>query len=191
MVILIGAESLTGKTFMAQKLLEAYRIPYLSADHLKMGLYRANENCGFKPDDDNDVIEKYLWPIIKGIADTNIENGQSIIIEGCYIFPPRIREFSNEYRNQIIPVFMGFSKQYLENNFVSGLLKYQSVIEQRETEDRPLEWFVNANEKLRLSCVENDIRYFEIDKNYNDDISKIYKWIALEVTRIKNMNAAG
>ena len=85
MVILIGAESLTGKTLMTQKLLETYKIPYLSVDHLKMGLYRANENCGFKPDDSNDVIERYLWPILKGIVETNIENNQSIIIEGCYI----------------------------------------------------------------------------------------------------------
>lgn len=41
MVILIAGETRTGKTLLAQKLLEAYRYPCLSLDHLKMGLIRA------------------------------------------------------------------------------------------------------------------------------------------------------
>jgi len=159
MVILIGAESMTGKTLMAQNLLEKYRIPFLSVDHLKMGLYRANANCGFKPDDSNEDIEKHLWPILKGIIETNIENNQNIIIEGCYIFPNRIKEFASEYRNKIIPIFMGFSKQYLELNFTSNVLGFQSAIELREEPDeRPLEWFIEAHKKMKLLCMENNIR---------------------------------
>ncbi len=40
MVILITGASHTGKTALAQKLLEKYKFPYLSIDHLKMGLIR-------------------------------------------------------------------------------------------------------------------------------------------------------
>jgi len=39
LVILIGGNSQTGKTFMAQNLLEKYKVPYLSVDHLKMGIF--------------------------------------------------------------------------------------------------------------------------------------------------------
>jgi adenylate kinase family enzyme len=42
MVILVGGVSCTGKTVMAQKLLEKYKIPYLSIDHIKMGLIRGS-----------------------------------------------------------------------------------------------------------------------------------------------------
>ena len=186
MVILIGAESLTGKTLMAQKLLETYKIPYMSVDHLKMGLYRANINCGFEPADSNDIIEKHLWPILKGIAETNIENNQSIIIEGCYIYPNRIKEFLDEYINQIIPVFMGFSKQYLEGNFTSRVLKFKSSIELRDIpEERPLEWFIEAHEKWKMLCKESNIQYFEINNDYENDVSEIFQWIA---TQIKNIN---
>ena len=41
MVILITGASHTGKTALAQKLLEKYKYPYLSIDHLKMGLIRS------------------------------------------------------------------------------------------------------------------------------------------------------
>lgn len=41
MIILLTGASHTGKTALAQKLLEKYKIPYLSIDHLKMGLIRS------------------------------------------------------------------------------------------------------------------------------------------------------
>ena len=189
MVIIIGAESMTGKTLMAQKLLEKYRMPFLSIDHLKMGLYRANINCGFKPDDSNEVIEKHLWPILKGIIETNIENNQNMIIEGCYIYPNRIREFAREYKAKIIPIFMGFSKQYLDHNFTTNVLGFQNAIELREEPDeRPLEWFIEAHNKMKVLCMESCIRFFEINNNYEKDTAVIYQWIDLEVKRIQGFS---
>ena len=41
MIVLITGASHTGKTVLAQKLLERYHFPYLSIDHLKMGLIRS------------------------------------------------------------------------------------------------------------------------------------------------------
>ena len=41
MVILVTGASHIGKTVLAQKLLEKYKYPYLSIDHLKMGLIRS------------------------------------------------------------------------------------------------------------------------------------------------------
>jgi len=41
MIVIITGASHTGKTFLAQKLLEKYKYPYLSIDHLKMGLIRS------------------------------------------------------------------------------------------------------------------------------------------------------
>ena len=83
MVILIAGTSHTGKTLLAQKLLEKYKYPYLSIDHLKMGLIRS-KNTNLTVEDDHELT-KYLWDILKEIIKTNIENKQNIIIEGCYI----------------------------------------------------------------------------------------------------------
>ena len=131
MVILICGNSCTGKTFMSQKLLEKYQIPYLSMDHLKMGFYRGDSNCRFTPFDSTEQIGDKLWPIIKGIIMTNIENNQNIIIEGCYILPHYIKELGEEYSEKIISVFLGFSQKYIENNYTSNIVKYRNAIEYR------------------------------------------------------------
>ena len=43
MVILITGTSHTGKTLLAQRMLEKYKYPYLSIDHLKMGMIRSGK----------------------------------------------------------------------------------------------------------------------------------------------------
>ena len=182
MVILIGAASNTGKTLMAQKLLELYKVTYLSIDLLKMGLYRADENCGYTPEDSNEKIEQILWPIIKGIVMTTIENKQNIIIEGCYIFPNRINELNCEYAEHIIPIFMGFSKDYIENNFSSKIIRYMSALEEKESEERPMTQFIDEHGKYKKMCEESNVNYFEITKNYSAEIKNIYQWIDKELS---------
>ena len=75
MIILIGGASHTGKTLLAQRLLEKHHYPYLSIDHLKMGLIRS-DNTDLTPMDD-DKLTDYLWPIVREMVKTAIENGQT------------------------------------------------------------------------------------------------------------------
>lgn len=129
MVILISGVSCTGKTVMAQKLLEKYKIPYLSIDHVKMGLIRGNKYCDFCATDSDYELTYKLWPIVKGIIMTNIENEQNIIIEGCYIPPEDVGNFEPEYLEQIIALYIGFSKHY-----ISGIIEHRSEIELKDYE---------------------------------------------------------
>ena len=55
MIILITGASHTGKTLFAQRLLEKYQYPYLSIDHLKMGLIRSGNTC-LTPEDDDALL---------------------------------------------------------------------------------------------------------------------------------------
>ena len=77
MIILIMGATHTGKTRLAQQLLEKYKFPYLSIDHLKMGLIRSG-NTSLTPEDDNE-LQKILWPIVREIIKTAIENNQNLI----------------------------------------------------------------------------------------------------------------
>ena len=81
MIIIITGASHTGKTHLAQRMLEKYKYPYLSIDHLKMGLIRSG-NTDLTPEDDNELTE-YLWPIVREIVKTAIENRQNLIVELC------------------------------------------------------------------------------------------------------------
>ena len=81
MIILITGASHTGKTVLAQKLLEKYKYPYLSIDHLKMGLIRSGYTK-LTPEDDNELTD-YLWPVIREMIRTAIENKQNLLSKGA------------------------------------------------------------------------------------------------------------
>ncbi len=174
MVILIGGVSCVGKTLMAQSLLEKYHITYLSIDHVKMGLIRGTDNCSFSASDSDDFITNKLWRIIDGIIKTNIENRQNIIIEGCYIPPEAMNDFSSEYRNEIFSIFIGLSESYIVNNFDAGIIGKSCVIEQRGKEERSMQWFIDANRKNKERCLKNGQLYIEITSDYLEDIKAAY-----------------
>ena len=100
MIILITGASHTGKTALAQKLLEKYNYPYLSIDHLKMGLIRS-KNTNLTPLSDAEDLTAYLWPIVREMIKTAIENDQNLIVEGCYIPPHWQEDFETEYLEKI------------------------------------------------------------------------------------------
>ena len=79
MVILITGASHVGKTALAQRLLERNGYPYLSIDHLKMGLIRSGYTS-LTPLSDDDALTAYLWPIVREMIKTAIENRQNLIV---------------------------------------------------------------------------------------------------------------
>lgn len=128
MIILITGASHTGKTLLAQKMLEKYKYPYLSIDHLKMGLIRSG-NTELTPEDD-EALTGYLWPIIREIVKTAIENKQNLIIEGCYIPFDWRRDFEERYLSSIRFICLAMSENYIENHF-GEIIGYESEIEAR------------------------------------------------------------
>jgi putative acetyltransferase len=186
MVILIAGASYVGKTLLAQKLLEKYKIPYLSIDHLKMGLYRSGIDYGFTPESKDKIITEKLWPIIKGIIMTNIENNQNIIIEGCY-FPEKINELSKEYLNKIIFLYIIFSEEYIKKNIMGKIYKNRNAIENRgyDFEGEYMKDYILINKNNKAICENNGIKYFEIKEDYEKEIKSIYEWIEEEIEDIE------
>ena len=167
MVILIAGASHTGKTQFSQKLLETYHYPYLSIDHLKMGLIRSG-NTALTPMDD-DKLTDYLWPIVREMVKTAIENKQNLIVEGCYIPFDWKDSFTEEYRKHIRYLCLIFSKDYIEKNF-STIQKYGSVIESRlDDSDLSGEALIAENERNLLLCKNAQLPYVLIDAAYDLD----------------------
>lgn len=114
MIILITGASHTGKTALAQKLLEKYKYPYLSIDHLKMGLIRSG-NTDLTPVSDENALTDYLWPIVSEMIKTAIENKQNLIVEGCYIPFEWSKDFETEYLENIKYYCLVMSDRYINN----------------------------------------------------------------------------
>ena len=129
MIYLIGGASHVGKTLYAQKLLEKYKYPYLSIDHLKMGLIRSGHTDLTPLSDDKDLTA-YLWPIVCEMIKTAIENEQNLIVEGCYVPFDWQRDFNSKYLEDIKYVCLVMSEGYIRNHF-ADIKKYASAIENR------------------------------------------------------------
>ena len=128
MIIIITGASHTGKTLLAQRMLEKYNYPYLSIDHLKMGLIRSG-NTNLTPEDD-DALTGYLWPIVREIVKTAIENRQNLIVEGCYIPFCWRRDFDEQYLPSIRFICLAMTEEYIEDHF-EEILQHESEIESR------------------------------------------------------------
>lgn len=169
MIILITGASHTGKTALAQKLLEKYKYPYLSIDHLKMGLIRSG-HTDFTPMSDDKDLTEYLWPIVKEMIKTAIENNQNLIVEGVYIPFDWKKDFDEKYLKDIKYYCLIMSEKYIKNNF-SNIKAYANTIENRlDDEWCTLESLLEDNaENLRLAK-KYKVNYILIDDEYNVEI---------------------
>lgn len=165
MVVLIAGASHTGKTVLAQKLLETYRYPYLSIDHLKMGLIRSG-NTALTPLSDEKALTDYLWPIVREMVKTAIENKQNLIVEGCYIPFDWERDLVEEYRRQIRYYCLVMSERYIREHF-DDIKRYASAIEDRlNDEDCTLESVLADNAEVLALAQKNGANYLLIEDVY-------------------------
>ena len=128
MIVLITGASHTGKTLLAQRMLERYKFPYLSIDHLKMGLIRSG-NTELTPEDD-DALTDYLWPIVREIIKTAIENKQNLIVEGCYIPFDWRQDFCEQYLSSIKFICLAMTDAFIDSHF-DIIRNHSSDIEKR------------------------------------------------------------
>ncbi|MDE6017041.1 MAG: adenylate kinase [Acetatifactor sp.] len=169
MVILIGGASHTGKTNLAQRLLEKYRYPYLSIDHLKMGLIRSG-NTELTPMSDDTALTRYLWPIVREIVKTAVENEQNLIVEGCYIPFDWQMDFDESYLSQIRYICLILSERYIRSHF-EDIKNYASVIEQRlDDSDYTMESALQDNAQALEMCKKYNANYLLIDDGYHVDL---------------------
>lgn len=169
MIILITGASHTGKTALAQKLLEKYKYPYLSIDHLKMGLIRSG-NTDLTPMSDDNELTAYLWPIVREMVKTAVENKQNLIVEGCYIPFDWEKDFEPEYVENIRYYCLVMSESYIKKHF-ADIKKYANVVEERlDDEWCTLESVLEDNAEVLELAIRNQVNYVLIDDKYEVDI---------------------
>ena len=166
MIVLITGASHTGKTALAQKLLEKYKYPYLSIDHLKMGLIRSG-NTKLTPMSDDKDLTAYLWPIVREMIKTAIENKQNLIVEGCYIPFDWQNEFDSEYLESIKYFCLVMSEKYIRNHF-NNIKKYANAIENRlDDEWCTMESVLADNAEVLALAKRHNSNYILIDDQYD------------------------
>ena len=166
MIFLITGASHTGKTLLAQRLLEKKNVPYLSIDHLKMGLIRSHQT-DLTPMDDEELTA-YLWPIVREMIKTAVENRQNLIVEGCYIPEGWEEDFAEDYLREIRYVCLVMTRRYIETHFAE-ICAYGSAIEARLCDDLSMEEAIADNARYEAMCAARGYRCVRIDTEYSVD----------------------
>ena len=168
LIAIITGASHTGKTLLSQKLLEKYHYPYLSLDLLKMGLIRSR-NTSLTPEDDRELTS-YLWPIVREMIKTAVENRQNLIVEGCYIPSDWKKDFSEEYLKEIRYCCLVMSKAYIERHF-SDIKEHAGDIEKRIDDTWcTKESVLKDNAEYLEMCREHGYPYLLIDSEYKAEL---------------------
>lgn len=170
MIYIITGATHSGKTNLAQRLLEIKNIPYISQDHIKMGLIRTN-NTNLTPEDDDKMVD-FLWPITREIIKTVIENNQNLIVEGCYVPFTWKEDFDESYLKHIEYICLCLSSKYITNHF-DEIKSYSSCIERRIEDDYcTIDNILKFNKEYIDGCEKNNLNYILINENYTSEINK-------------------
>lgn len=165
MIILITGATHTGKTLLAQKIIERRSYSCLSVDLLKMGLIRSG-NTHLTPEDD-DRLEVLLWPIVREMMKTAIENGQNLVVEGGYIPRNWKDDLSDDYLKEIRAFCLVMSRKYIESHF-ADIQEHACAIEQRRDDSWCTKDFLLAeNARYDAICEENAFQRILIDTAYD------------------------
>lgn len=165
MIILIGGETHSGKTALARTAVTLTGFSCLSIDHLKMGLIRAGYTnlTALSPDKELTV---YLWPVVREMIKTAIENSQNMIMEGCYIPATWREDFPKDYSSHVASVFLVMTERYITHHY-RAIADHSCTIEQRGANAVPTqEELIKANATLRARLDAAGEDYILIDTTY-------------------------
>ena len=171
MVVLITGATHVGKTKLAQMMMEKYHYPYISEDHIKMGLIRSGYT-DLTPEDDDKMVG-YLWPVIREMIKTAIENDQNLIVEGCYVPFDWQKDFSDDYLQKIEFICLCLSDSYIDNCF-DDIKQYASCIEALLDDDYCTVDYLKHENKFYLDgCRKHNLKAVLIENNYSEEIKRI------------------
>ena len=173
MIILITGASHAGKTYLSQRMLEKYKYPYLSIDHLKMGLIRSG-NTTLTPMDD-DALTEYLWPIVREMIKTAIENEQNLIVEGCYIPADWRKDLEPEYLEHIEFICLAMTEEYIDSHF-DDIFLHESAVETRMTQgDYTKEELKQSNRDFAEAFRDAGDRVVLIDEDFEKTMDGLFE----------------
>ena len=152
-------------------MMEKYHYPYISEDHIKMGLIRSGYT-DLTPEDDDRMVG-YLWPVIREMIKTAIENNQNMIVEGCYVPFDWKNDFSDRYLCKIKFICLCFSDSYIDTHF-KDIKQYASCIESRLDDDYCTADILKRENRFYLEgCRNHNLETVLIESNYTEEIKRI------------------
>jgi len=168
MIYILTGIAKSGKSLVANRLIQKYSLPTFSTDYIMMMLVRGNKTLGIDPDGEDEIVANQLRPYINGLIQTMVENKVDYFIEGVHFNPDFARELLDKYPNDIKVLYLGYKDVHVEDK-INELERF------KESNDNPwyknftkeemntlIEYMIKESERVYQSCLLLNIDYLEI-----------------------------
>ena len=119
--------------------------------------------------EDDDELTALMWPIVREMIKTAIENEQNLVIEGCYLPFDWRKDFGEEYLPHIRFVCLVMTEAYLRARF-DDVRRYANVVENRISDGLCLEALIRDNAVNLARCREHGCEVLLIDGEYQVEL---------------------
>jgi len=177
MLYLISGTSRAGKTMIAERIAAEKSISYFSLDWLVMGFTNGIPEYGIHdllfPDD----IARRSWSFLKAMLETMLWSEVNYIIEGEALLPELVIELVKKHPNKIKICFIGYTDIDVNEKFEE--IKKFSIGKKDWLSDKSDEYIIDHinnmvahSEKIKKSCSESGIEYFDTSQDFKRTIEK-------------------
>lgn len=182
MLYIIAGSSRSGKTIVAKKMKLQKGISFLSLDWLVMGFTNGIPEFGINDKLFPDEIAEKFWCFFKAMCENMIWGKVDYIFEGEAVLPELMVELLKKYPNQIRICFIGYTQVNID----------QKVKNVKEFSDGEGDWLSNEpdeyiishiknmmvySRRIRKSCRENNIKYFDTSENFIAVVDSSVKYL--------------
>ena len=184
MLYFLGGTPRSGKSTTARQFMSETGIPWFELDYLKMGIARGIPEFDLDPNRDDLVIAQQLWPVVKGVAMTYVENHENCLLEGAYLLPNNVIELKQMYGEEIRACFIGFTeidtwKKVRELRDFGELTGSWEWCSQNDDEAmRKVELLKQFSMHIKAECDKHKLTYFENSTDHQMVIEDVVRFLS-------------
>ena len=182
MLYLVSGTSRSGKTLIAEKLMEQKQIPYMSLDWLMMGFTNGMPQLGIHDKLFPDEIAKRLWSFFKAMCESMLYLEIDYIIEGEAMLPELIQELLDIYPDKIKICFVGYTDIDIDQK-AQDIKTYSTRRGDwltKESDDyiyEHIDNMVTHSRKIKDGCEKYNMTYFDTSTNFMDAIENAKNYL--------------
>jgi hypothetical protein len=182
LLYLIGGAARSGKSTLARRLLDAYRLPCFCLDYLTSGLEEGAPRLGVRHELPDRRRGELVWPIVRGLLRNVVEVEPGYVVEGDVLLPSTIAEFAAARQGRVRACFLGYSrcaadaKRASIRAFPSAVNDWVAGRSDRDLEDLVVE-MQEFSRYLESECERCGTRYFDGSVSFTDALRRAEEYL--------------
>lgn len=184
MLYLVGGAARAGKSKLARRLLAERGVPYLRLDLLMMGFARGLPEFGVDPETPAALRAQILWPVVRGMAMTALEDGVDYLLEGDFLLPRHAAELREFRAEAVKAAFLGYAEIGAEDKgclirafggsdeWTSGLSDERML--------RIASTNVEFSRRLRQECAAYGLPYFDTSEDFGRALESAFRQLVAD-----------